>query len=56
MTGFDLPTNYHLDLKSLIRKSRSRLSSPVSSRSHAQEIVDKFQGSPLPHKPSLMVA
>jgi hypothetical protein len=34
MTGFNLPVNYHLVPESLIRKSRSRLSSPVSSRSH----------------------
>jgi hypothetical protein len=31
MTRFDLPTNYHSDQESLIRKSRSRLSSPGSS-------------------------
>jgi hypothetical protein len=55
MTGFDLPANYHLDPESLIRKSRSRLSSPGSSGSHVQEIVDKFQGSP-PHEPALMAA
>jgi hypothetical protein len=34
MTGFDLPANYHLDLESLIRKSRSRLSSPGSFGSY----------------------
>jgi hypothetical protein len=34
MTGLDLSTNYHTDPESLIRKSRSRLSSPGSSRSH----------------------
>jgi hypothetical protein len=34
MTGFDLPANYHSDPKSLIRKSRSRFSSPGSSGSH----------------------
>jgi hypothetical protein len=34
MTGFDLPPNNHSDLESLIRKSRSRLSSPGSSGSH----------------------
>jgi hypothetical protein len=56
MTKFDLPTNYHLDPESLIRKSRSRLSSPGSSGSHVQEIVDKFQGSPPPHEPTLMAA
>jgi hypothetical protein len=54
MTGFDLPANYHLDPESLIRKSRLRLSSSRSSRSHIREIVDKFQGSPLPHEPALM--
>jgi hypothetical protein len=54
MTKFDLPVNYHSDLESMIRKSCSRLSSPGSSRSHVREIVDKFQGSPLPHKPALM--
>jgi hypothetical protein len=56
MTGFNLPANYHSDLESLIRKSRLRLSSPGSSGSHAREIIDKFQGSPPPHKPTLMVA
>jgi hypothetical protein len=56
MTGFDLPINYHSDPKSLIRKSRLRLSSPGSSRSHVREIADKFQGSPPPHKPALMAA
>jgi hypothetical protein len=55
MTGFDLPANYHSDLESLIRKSRSRLSTLGSSRSHVREIVDKFQGSPPPHEPALMV-
>jgi hypothetical protein len=54
MTQFDLPANYHLDPESLIRKSRSRLSSPGSSGSHVWEIVEKFQGSPPPHKPALM--
>jgi hypothetical protein len=54
MAGFDLLSNYHLDLESLIRKSRSRLSSPRSFGSHIQEIVDKFQGSPPPHEPTLM--
>jgi hypothetical protein len=49
MTRFDLPANYHSDPESLIRKSRSRLSSPRSSGSHVQEIVNKFQGSPQPH-------
>jgi hypothetical protein len=56
MTGFDLPTNYNLDPESLIRKYRSRLSSPESSGSHIREIVDKFQGSPPPHEPALMAA
>jgi hypothetical protein len=54
MTGFDLPANYYMDPESLIRKSCSRLSSPGSSGSHVREIVDKFQGSPPPHKPALM--
>jgi hypothetical protein len=44
MTGFDLLPNYHSDPESLIRKSRSRLSSPGSSGSHVREIVDKFSG------------
>jgi hypothetical protein len=35
---------------------RSRLSSPGSSGSHIREIVNKFQGSPLPHEPALMAA
>jgi hypothetical protein len=56
MTRFDLPANYHSDLESLIRNSRSRLSSPGSSRSHVREIVDKFLGSPPPHEPTLMAA
>jgi hypothetical protein len=34
MTGFNLPGNCHSDPESLIRKSRSRLSSPGSFRSH----------------------
>jgi hypothetical protein len=34
MTGFDLPANYNSGLESLIRKSRSRLSSPGYSGSH----------------------
>jgi hypothetical protein len=54
MIGFNLPANYHSDPESLIRKSHSRLSSPGSSGSHVREIVDKFQGSPLPHEPTLM--
>jgi hypothetical protein len=56
MTGFDLPANYHLDLESLIRKSRSRLSSPWSFGSHVREIVNKFQGSPPPHETAPMAA
>jgi hypothetical protein len=40
----------------MIRKSRSRLSSPGSFRSHIQEIVDKFQGSPPSHKPTLIAS
>jgi hypothetical protein len=56
LTRFDLLANYHLDPESLIRKSRSRLSSPGSSGSHIREIVDKFQGSPTPHEPALMAA
>jgi hypothetical protein len=42
MTRFDLPANYHSDPESVIRKSRSRLSSPGSSGSHVREIVDEF--------------
>jgi hypothetical protein len=56
MIRFDLTANYHSDLESLIRKSRSRFSSSGSFRSHVREIVDKFQGSPLPHEPTLMAA
>jgi hypothetical protein len=56
MTRFDLPANYHSDPESLIRKSRSRLSSPGSSGSHIREIVDKFHRSPPPHEPTLMAA
>jgi hypothetical protein len=48
--------NYHLDPESLIRKSRSRISSPRSSECHVREIVDKFQRSPPPHEPALMTA
>jgi hypothetical protein len=54
MTRFDLPAKYHLDLESLIRKSRSRFSSPRSSGSHVRDIVDKIQGSPLPQEPTQM--
>jgi hypothetical protein len=56
MTRFDLPANYHSDPESLLRKSRSRLSSLGSSGSHVREIVDKFQGSPPPHELALMAA
>jgi hypothetical protein len=56
MDRFDLPANYHSDQEALISKSHSRLSSSGSSESHTQEIVDKFQESPLPHKPALMAA
>jgi hypothetical protein len=56
MTGFNSSANYHSYPKSLIMKSRSRLSSPGSSRSHIWEIVDKFQGSQPPHEPALMAA
>jgi hypothetical protein len=56
MTRFDLPANYHSDPESLKKKSRSRLFSPGSSESHVREIVDKFQRSPLPHKPALMAS
>jgi hypothetical protein len=56
MTRFDLLVNDHSDPESLIRKSHSRLSSQGSSGSHAREIVDKFQGSPPPHEPTLMAA
>jgi hypothetical protein len=34
ITVFDLQANYHPDLDSLLRKPRSRLSSPGSSGSH----------------------
>jgi hypothetical protein len=55
-TRFDLPANYHSHPESLIRKSRSRLSSLGSSKSHIREIVYKFQGSPPPQEPAMMVA
>jgi hypothetical protein len=55
MIGFDLLVNYHLDAQSLIRKSRSRFSSPGSSGSYARDIVDKFQGSRPPQEPAQMV-
>jgi hypothetical protein len=54
MTGFNLLANYHSDPESLIRKSRLRLSSPGSSRSHVREIIDKFHRSPPPHEATLM--
>jgi hypothetical protein len=54
MTRFNLLANYHSDPEYLIRKSRSRISSLGSSGSHIREIVDKFQGSPPPHEPTLM--
>jgi hypothetical protein len=54
MTIFDLPVNYHSDLESLIRKSWSMLSSLGSFGSCG--IVDKYQGSSMPHEPTLMVA
>jgi hypothetical protein len=56
MTRFDLPTNYHLNPESLIRKSRSRFSSQGSSGSHVQDIVDKFLGSPPPQEPVQMAS
>jgi hypothetical protein len=56
MTGFDSLDNYHSDLESLIRKPRSRLSSLGSFGSHVREIVNKFQGSPRPHEPTLLAA
>jgi hypothetical protein len=56
MTGFDLSANWHSNPESLIRKSRLRLSSPGSYGSHIREIVDRFQGSPPPHEPTLMAA
>jgi hypothetical protein len=56
MTRFDLPTNYHSDPESMIRKFLSRLSSLGSFRSHVWEIIDKFQGSPLSHEPALMAS
>jgi hypothetical protein len=54
MTGFDLPTNYHSDLESLIRKSQSKFSSPRFSGLHVRDIVDKFLGSPSPQEPAQM--
>jgi hypothetical protein len=43
MTGFNLAANYHMDPESLLRKPRSRLSSPGSSRSLVREVVEQFQ-------------
>jgi hypothetical protein len=40
MTRFNLPINYHSDPESLLKKSRSRLSSLGSSGSYVQEIID----------------
>jgi hypothetical protein len=54
MTRFDLPTNYHSDPESLIRKSRSWFSSPGSLGSHIRDIVNKFQGSPPSQEPAQM--
>jgi hypothetical protein len=48
MTGFTLPANYHTDPESLLRKPRSSLSSPGSSGSLIQELVDQFQGQTTP--------
>jgi hypothetical protein len=56
MTGFDLPANYHSDPESLIRKSRSRFSSPESSGPHVRDIADKFEGSPPPQEPAQMAS
>jgi hypothetical protein len=54
MTIFNLMANYHSDLESLRRKSRSRLSSLGYSRSHVREIVEKIQGSPPLHELALL--
>jgi hypothetical protein len=43
MTGFDLPANYHSDPESLIRKSRSRLSSPGSSDTMSERLFTNFR-------------
>jgi hypothetical protein len=48
MTGFNLAANYHTDPESLLRKPRSMLSSPGSSRSLIREIIDQFQGPTMP--------
>jgi hypothetical protein len=41
MTEFDLSANYHSDPESVIRRSRSRFSSPLSLGLHVRDIVDK---------------
>jgi hypothetical protein len=56
MARFDLPANYHSDPESLLRKSRSRLSSPGSLGSRIREIVDLFQGSTPQVEPVHMAA
>jgi hypothetical protein len=43
MTGYDLPANYHSDPESLIRKSRSRLSSPRSSGPTSERLSTNFR-------------
>jgi hypothetical protein len=48
MTEFNLPVNYHTDRESLLRNPRSRLSSPRSSGSLTQEIIDQLQGQTTP--------
>jgi hypothetical protein len=45
MTGFDLLTNYHSDLESLLRKPHTRVPSLGSARSIVREIIDQFRGS-----------
>jgi hypothetical protein len=54
MTGFDLLANYHSDPESLIRKSRSRFFHQDLLNRTSRDIVDKFQGSPLPQEPAQM--
>jgi hypothetical protein len=56
MIGFNLPVNYHSNPESLLRESRSRLSSPVSSGSYAREIIHQFQGPSTPIEPIPMAA
>jgi hypothetical protein len=56
MTKFNLMANYHTDLESLLRKSRSRLSSPGSFGSYIREIIDQFQRPTTPVEPLPMVA